>query len=192
MIALLFSSIPLWAGGDEVVHDPVYEQFKIDSELAFKELGSQLKNALLTAISTGGPVDAISVCQHEAPALAARVSTSRDMEIGRTSLRLRNPANQPNAWEQEVLMEFERLLAAGVPPNELVRSARLEENGTIIYRQMRAIVTGDVCLMCHGPSEQLMPDLKAKLAELYPQDRAVNFQSGDLRGAFTAQSVHQK
>ena len=40
----------------------------------------------------------------------------------------------------------------------------------------------DRCLTCHGSS--LAPDVAAQISDLYPQDRAVGFEAGDLRGVF--------
>jgi hypothetical protein len=40
------------------------------------------------------------------------------------------------------------------------------------------------CLMCHGPEEQIVPEIKAQLAKLYPDDRATGFEEGELRGWF--------
>jgi hypothetical protein len=38
------------------------------------------------------------------------------------------------------------------------------------------------CLACHG--DALAPEVAARIGELYPEDRAVGFQVGDLRGVF--------
>jgi hypothetical protein len=43
--------------------------------------------------------------------------------------------------------------------------------------------------MCHGPSESLAPDIKEKLATLYPQDQATGFSEGELRGWFWVESL---
>ena len=42
----------------------------------------------------------------------------------------------------------------------------------------------DGCLACHGPAEALDEEVRVALAELYPEDRATGFRSGDLRGWF--------
>jgi hypothetical protein len=47
---------------------------------------------------------------------------------------------------------------------------------------MKAIPTGDVCLLCHGA--QLAPGVSQVLTELYPEDKATGFSMGDIRGAF--------
>ena len=40
------------------------------------------------------------------------------------------------------------------------------------------------CLMCHGPKEQVLPDVQAAIGRAYPNDQATGFQEGDLRGWF--------
>jgi hypothetical protein len=39
-----------------------------------------------------------------------------------------------------------------------------------------------LCLTCHG--ESLAPDVAARINELYPEDRALGFETGDFRGVF--------
>ena len=55
--------------------------------------------------------------------------------------------------------------------------------GSRTFRYLKAIGTGPMCLGCHG--SDLAGDLDAKLAELYPGDKARGFATGELRGAFT-------
>lgn len=40
------------------------------------------------------------------------------------------------------------------------------------------------CVMCHGPSEQILPEVKSALVDRYPQDQATGFEIGELRGWF--------
>jgi hypothetical protein len=47
---------------------------------------------------------------------------------------------------------------------------------------MKAIPTKIVCLKCHG--SEIDPKIVAKLDELYPEDKAVGYKQGDIRGAF--------
>ena len=39
-----------------------------------------------------------------------------------------------------------------------------------------------LCLSCHG--SELAPDIATQITDLYPEDRAVGFEVGDLRGVF--------
>lgn len=44
------------------------------------------------------------------------------------------------------------------------------------------ILTQPLCLTCHG--KVLAPEVAARIRELYPEDEAVGFEVGDLRGVF--------
>ena len=50
---------------------------------------------------------------------------------------------------------------------------------------MKAIPTGKVCLTCHGSN--INPNLRTKINELYPEDKAYDYKIGDIRGAFIVQ-----
>lgn len=142
-----------------------------------------LKGELVKGMNKSGPVGAIEVCHKVAPGLAQAHSQMSGWQVGRTSLKVRNPDNAPDAWETAVLNEFESRKAAGEDPMKLVKAAVVEENGRRIFRMMKAIPTAEVCTKCHG--EVLAPPVAAKLDELYPGDQARGFKVGDLRGAFT-------
>ncbi len=153
------------------------------SKAAIQDFFATLKGELVTAMKEGGPVHAISVCQQTAPALARIKSQDHDMDLGRTSLKPRNPDNVPDQWEQRVLMKFEEALAAGKPIDELAYWEVMEDKGDEQFRFMKAIPTGEVCLKCHG--QELDPKVEAKLDELYPNDLARGYEKGQIRGAFT-------
>ena len=52
------------------------------------------------------------------------------------------------------------------------------------------IVLQPLCLTCHGDS--LAPEVAARIQDLYPQDRAVGYEVGDLRGVFWAAYPRQE
>jgi len=153
------------------------------SRAAIKEFSTSLKGALKAAMASGGPVHAIEICNEIAPAIADEISEDRGWNIARTSLKLRNPSNAPDAWERRVLEEFEQRLARGEDPQRIEYHEVVSSNGQRYFRYMKAIPTEQVCLTCHG--ENLAPAIAAKLEDLYPQDEATGFSVGDLRGAFT-------
>jgi hypothetical protein len=106
------------------------------------------------------------------------------MLIGRTSLKLRNPANAPDNWELAVLKQFEARKEQGESADKLEFFAVIDDDqGQKTFRYMKAIPTAALCLNCHG--ENVPAEVDAKLKELYPNDQARGFQEGDLRGAFT-------
>jgi hypothetical protein len=131
----------------------------------------------------GGPVKAIGICNLKAPRIAAAISAEAGWDIGRTSLRIRNPANAPDPWELTVLEQFEQRKADGEDPAQMEYYAAVEQDGGTVFRYMKAIPTAALCLACHGA--ELAPGVEKKLAELYPGDQARGYQVGDIRGAFT-------
>ena len=140
------------------------------------------QQALLTAVKTamaqGGPVAAVQACQLQAPQITAAHSQVPWL-VGRTSLKVRNPANAPDAWERQVLEQFAARTAKGEALEGMVQVEVVGDE----LRLMKAIPTGQPCLACHG--QKLEPALVTVLDERYPQDAARGFALGELRGAFS-------
>jgi len=154
------------------------------SRAAVKEFGGNLQAALKSAFAEGGPVNAIRVCNIHAPEIAAEISEKRGWEVGRTSLKVRNPTNAPDAWESAVLEDFEARKAAGRDPAKLEHAEIVTgPEGERVFRYMKAIPTGGICITCHG--ESIAPEVIAVIDALYPEDEARGFAVGDIRGAFT-------
>ena len=72
-----------------------------------------LQGELFAAMKTGGPVKALEVCRARAPEIARDAAAGTPWRIARTSVKFRNLANAPDAWEAEKLEEFRKRLAAG-------------------------------------------------------------------------------
>lgn len=147
-----------------------------------KEFMESLKGELQSAMKSGGPVHAIDTCHRVAPGIATEKSRN-GWQVGRTSLKVRNPDNAPDAWELAALQKFEERKAAGEPVESMVFHEVVEEDGKKYFRVMKPIPTGKVCVKCHG--SEIPPKVEAKLNELYPGDKARGFSEGDIRGAFT-------
>ena len=149
-----------------------------------QKFSATLKNALQQAIQSGGPVNGITVCHDQAGQIATEQGQKQGMLVGRTSLKVRNPANAADNWELAVLKQFEARKAQGEPADKLEFFDVIDDDqGKKTFRYMKAIPTGALCLNCHG--ENISPEVDAKLKELYPNDQARGFKEGDLRGAFT-------
>ncbi len=159
------------------------EPHAAESRVVVKEFMQNLKGELQTAMKAGGPVNAIAVCNERAPEIAQALSTQKGWEIGRTSLKLRNPDNAPDAWEEKVLEQFETRKVGGEDPKTLEHYEMVKTEDGQFFRYMKAIPTGGVCLACHG--ESIAAPVREKLQSLYPEDKATDYKSGDIRGAFT-------
>jgi hypothetical protein len=147
------------------------------------QLGSELKGELGRAIAEGGPVAAVAVCHTRAPEIAARLSVQSGAHVGRTALRVRNPANAPDELQRALLEQFGAELASGKFQPPLEAAFEINRGGQIERRYMRAIPTEALCLTCHGAT--LAPELAAAIARDYPGDQATGFELGQLRGAFS-------
>lgn len=159
------------------------QQFEQQAQTAIKEFAGSLKSALMSAMQQGGPVEAVKVCQLVAPTLASEMSKKYAMEIGRTSLRVRNPANTADVWETDVLQRFETRLKSGEAIQKISFSEKVENDMTLQWRMMKAIPTDKVCLSCHG--SKIAEPIQAVLDKYYPNDMATGFKLGEIRGAFT-------
>ncbi|MBO1923267.1 DUF3365 domain-containing protein [Thiomicrorhabdus sp. 6S3-12] len=154
-----------------------------------KEFGGQLKPALKGAMKAGGPIEAVAMCNTKAPAIAKAVSEKHDWNVNRVSLKPRGATATPDAWETQTLKWFEEQIAAGVSPKTLEKFEIVKADGKETIRYMKPVMTGGVCLTCHGSAQQIPDGVKAKLAQLYPNDKATGFKEGDIRGAFSFQKT---
>jgi hypothetical protein len=154
------------------------------SRAVVQAFAESLQAELKGAIEASGPVAAIELCNEKAPSIVSQHATGVEWTLGRTSLKFRNPANAPNAWEQAILQSFEERKAAGEDPASIDHAAIVMRDGKRVIQYMKAIPTRELCLNCHGGAE-VRPEVAAKLAEFYPNDKARDFNVGDIRGAFT-------
>ena len=142
----------------------------------------KLKTALNSAIQAGGAEGALEVCNKQAPAIAAEISRDSGWSVARTSLKPRNAASAPDDYERKIMEDFEARIAKGEKAADLASAEIVDQNGKV-FRFVKAIPTGAVCLTCHG--ENVAPALKQKIAALYPRDQATGYKEGDMRGVFT-------
>jgi hypothetical protein len=128
-------------------------------------------STLKSEIAANGHEAAIAVCRDRAPEIASEVSREKELRIGRTSYRLRNPGNAPPPWARDLVrrrVEEPRYL--------------LGPGGTLAA--LLPIRLQEACLACHGPAESIPEGVREALAASYPEDRATGFEAGELRGWF--------
>ena len=145
----------------------------------------KLLEVLNEEIDKGGHANAISVCREKAPAMSKTVSEQSGWNIRRVSLRERNPKAVPDDWERAVLEDFDRRVAAGEDGAKMEKSELVVVGGKTEKRYMKALPTQAMCMTCHGAPATLDADLAEQLRKLYPDDKAVGYRPGDIRGAIT-------
>jgi len=143
-------------------------------------------NAMQEAVAERGVAGAIPVCKEQAPELIKEKRKETGWDIRRVSLKTRNAERAtPDLWEARVLADFDIRAANGEKPETLEKSEIVSIDGKPVFRYMKALPVGEVCLKCHGPVEGLDAGLKAKLGESYPHDQATGYSQGQIRGALT-------
>lgn len=165
--------------GEPVAPAPVPESVLGEARSAADALGTQLQGRLLAALEEGGPLQAVEVCSVEAQEIARTLSQDGTL-VRRVSLRTRNPLNDPDPHETRKLEEWEARWGQQEVGEEW---DVVTENGRTTLRYLRPIPLAGPCTTCHGEPEQIAPEVLALVRRLYPEDRALGFAPGDLRGA---------
>jgi hypothetical protein len=171
------------AGRPAAAQAHVPEQAVERARAAADALVDELMQRLLAELEEGGPARGVRVCSEVAQEIAER--HSRDgLTVRRVSLRVRNPADEPDPWERAKLEELAALRGDGRMPEELYEIAGKGEEQALRY--LRPIVVVQPCLDCHGDPDRMDPAVVELIRERYPDDRATGYSDGDLRGAISA------
>lgn len=178
ILAAFLASSPAAAQGEEAL-----KAFADESRKVATQLMTQVRGELTKELERSGPIRAITVCKYSVPEITSNISRQTGMRVTRVALRPRNPAlGEPDAWEQRVLLDFEKRLAKGEKVESLEYSEQVSEPLGNAFRYMKAIPVSPPCLACHGPASQLSEGVRAHLAAEYPNDRAVEYSVGQVRG----------
>jgi hypothetical protein len=149
---------------------------------AANALGRDLQDLLLSQMERGGPLSAVAFCADSAQMRTAR-HAQEGVYVRRVSLKVRNPANTPDAVERVTLQTLASRYASGQLPTELVEVRGGGNDRRLHY--LRPIIIQEKCLSCHGDPAQIVPAVKQFVAAWYPSDAAVGYRAGDLRGAIS-------
>lgn len=169
-----------WELVDEAALDEAQQARLTDMRSARSALGQRLSQRLVTTIQDEGIVAAVRVCSEEAPQIASEVAEQYNVDVGRTSFRVRNPANTPPPeWAQPWVEARE--------PGP----ATLLNNETHELAELAPIQTAQLCTRCHGARESLDDELLAALDAAYPEDQATGFEEGELRGWFVVSAAFE-
>lgn len=165
--------------------DDELAKFQEDSRKIVKELATQLSGTLMKEMQANGPAAAIKVCKELAPAAASEASRKTGQRVARVSLKVRNPMiGSPDAWEQKVLLDFDKRRESENPANMEFAEVVSEPQGKYL-RYMKAIPVQDACVKCHGTPDGIAQPVKDALKAEYPHDKATGYAPSEIRGAFS-------
>ena len=147
------------------------------------EFMKDLKGILINQIQTNGILQAVSVCSDTAQVLTNNFGVERGVYIKRVSLKNRNVNNAPDDFEKIILNKF-TMMQQNNELNVETEYAEIVEEGEFKYlRYVKPILVQAECLNCHGSENEIMPEVKQLISQAYPDDKAVGYKIGDLRGA---------
>ena len=179
----------IWVGCREKSKPELTEQIKNGLRTDAKNFVDSLKSILVAEIQKNGIVSAVSVCSDTAQLLTVNYGLSKGLYIKRVSFKNRNLNNSPDGFESKVLNYFEELQYQ----NKLNETSEfielIESEGVKSVRYMKPIIAQSSCLGCHGDVGRMNPDLKTILNNKYPNDKAIGYKVGDLRGAISIQKT---
>ena len=127
-------------------------------------------------LGEGGPALAFRVCHIDTTQLTHRLARYEGIAAGFTSDRLRNPTNRPKRWAAELVAAHAGRRVRDVDGFAVDLGDRIGV--------LRPMVEQEICATCHGPVERLTPAVRQLIAEAYPNDRAIDFAQGEIRGWF--------
>lgn len=159
----------------EVVPTEVPDTLQLGQEIAMTTFAT-LSKVLQQAIADGGIINAVQFCNIEAMPLTDSLSKAHQVEIKRLSDRYRNPANRPTPEEAGIMQDYQNQLANGKNITPRIETI----NGQRVF--FAPIKIQGLCLNCHGTKDQIKD--YEKILALYPNDQAIGYQDGDLRGAW--------
>jgi hypothetical protein len=143
-----------------------------------------LKTELMNAIAARQASGAIEVCRDVAPIVSDSFS-AEGWTIRRVSDKNRNPENRATLEELAILAGF---VENADGPSAFVLIDTLAEDSTRIFRYYAPIYTQQLCLSCHGGMQTLSPGVYQAVKKTYPDDKAVGYTIGQVRGMFVVEA----
>ena len=157
------------------------EQYTGKGKEIAQATAKKLGGNLVKKMKAGGTEKAIPFCNTKADPLTKEMSKKYNVDIKRTSHKLRNEINSPNKEETKIINRYKSLFDEGKPLKPIVE---LDKSGKPHF--YAPIKLQKKCLTCHG---SLTEDINVKtdsiIKSYYPKDLAVGFKEGDLRGIWS-------
>ncbi|GLB51519.1 hypothetical protein NBRC110019_05580 [Neptunitalea chrysea] len=134
---------------------------------------------LMGKIQSEGVEAALTFCNVKAMPLTDSMATKYNATIKRVSDKNRNTENKANTKEVAYITQFKEVLKSGAEAQPII-----DEEGDVVHFYY-PIVTNSMCLKCHGTPRDIAPKIQRKLAELYPDDKAVGYSENEVRGIWS-------
>jgi hypothetical protein len=175
--------------GEKDRETQITESQKHEMRKNASEFMGQLKSVLINQMKSEGTLSAVAVCSDTAQILTNNFGLKKGVYIKRVSFKNRNKNNVPDKFEETVLKQFEQLEGESKLNSDTEHFEIVNENNHQYLRYMKPIKVGAPCLKCHGNEEKISTDVKELISEKYPDDKAVGYRIGDIRGAVSVKKL---
>lgn len=146
-----------------------------------QETMKELAGNLMKQMQLGGTKVAVPFCNVAAYPLTNKIANKYDVSIKRTSLKIRNPKNNPNKEEKKILKKY----LTSLKQKEKLTPVIQKENDKKVHFYA-PIILQKKCLACHGTvGKEVTKQTDSIIKSYYPNDRATGFKVGDLRGIWS-------
>jgi hypothetical protein len=189
LVFVLLLTLKVISGCSSEKQPEISNEQKSELRSDANEFMNGLKNVLISEIQSNGLKSAVSVCSDTAQVMTNDYSVQKGIYIKRVSFNNRNNNNTPDLFETEGLNYFQKILDEGRLDSLSEYFKIVEEDEVKYLRYMKPILVQAPCLNCHGSREQIVPEVLQIIDKRYQNDKAVNYQIGDLRGAVSIQKV---
>ena len=172
---ITLASISLYSNDTSTLTD-VMHKGQASTKLLMQTLGKNMKMHM----KNGGPMEALDFCSQEAYSLTEAVNKKlpEGVSVKRVSLLTRNPVNTPSDDEKIVLKHLQELQDNNKTlPKQIVE--KIDAHTYKFYKPL--VIDNKACLKCHGDVQD--KKLKEEILNRYPEDKAMGYKMGDIRGA---------
>ena len=152
-----------------------------------KMLGKELKSHVKAKLKEDpSGIEAAKFCSQNAGKIAQKVMQKfpDNVKVRRVAIKYRNPNNKPDETDLKVLKKMEEELKAQTLQKKPIV---VDVNG--VKRVYVPLIVEKACLKCHGDMKNMNSMVRRIIKKKYPEDKAVGFKEGDLRGAVVAEIV---
>jgi len=165
-----------------------HKAYKMKGMLIAKNTFKIFKSKIEKVGSQKGLPAVVEFCHENAMKLTDSLGKVHQVEIKRTSHKLRNPENKPDADEQAVIENYLRLQEEHKFMDPVVTT-----DGEGYVHFYAPIKIKEKCLQCHGqPGKDIPEDVYKIIKAKYPKDQATGFKLGELRGIWDIKFLDKK
>lgn len=137
------------------------------------EMQNTLMQNVSGAIKRGGTDYAVEFCSTHAMPLIDSIADNLNVYIQRLSDKNRNPDNALQTHTDS--LAWERVKSEN---SDFIEQ---DKNGEVYYYKP-ILIAMPTCIKCHGGTTDITESTRKSIALKYPDDKAVNYKMGDLRG----------